>query len=575
MHTLDKISNKLEEEKISNENNINNLHSTRTQNNYKQEDHKGFISSGLDNQPRSFYLDKNNQNSNNSFVSDQNQNNDIENTLIIEPHNRHHQQQMQQQSNEIHNKTRDSSNQYYMYDAANNLNKSTISYKNEQIKQTYSEQRNEEDDYDDDEDEEDTTTDELTDDTAITKQNLNRFKLKDNSLADFSINTTDTFTDTNFIPISEEVGKRSNNSNIINNNNNNIIINNKPLIIKNNNLPPPTKQSTPNLSYQHHNYQQHQQQVNIGNKMPIDSSKQTNNQLTSLDKFLNNSKTRDDDSELALMNNSSSLLKNKIITSHEAPKAPPLPPPPPSQFFLTPKPLFQVNDSLNTTTINSSLASKSNTNLTNISSLTINNASHTNSPMVTPLTLNKRNVYKVNSDNLLQVAAPPPPPRSTMPSFNNTITENNFNDVEEQLSTSITTLPPKLPPKIIVQKVPNDYNIEDNDSVMSCQLITSTSLLLNRDYVKEAHHIINYKNINNNNSDTNTTNDLIAGPRPKLNNPKSYSSHQSTSTQSSQTQTQNFNTNNYSNNNNNNNNIIMNLKDSSDPSKPPPMETCI
>ena len=316
---------------------------------------------------------------------------------------------------------------------------------------------------DEDEDDEDTTTtDELTDDTAVTKQHTNRFnKLKDQSLANFSTNTTDTYA----AHFAEPRPKP---------------------IIKINNISPPTKQSTPNLVHHQLNTNNYFAQIN----------------KTSYDKFMNT--TTDDDEQQE--NNSSRLLTHKVNSSIEKPI---FYLPPPKQKFFTP-----------IVTANSSLVSKSNTNLTNISSLPSNNPSQSDltgelvsiqsklpdyeiyQPMATPLTLTKRNVYTVNSSCL---PAPPPIPRSGIPTGR--------------------AAPPRPFLPIQPQQQGNNYS-DDNESVMSCQVIASSSLLLNRDYVREAKHII---------VDTAAT------------------------THSSQTQTPH--------------DVLF--KDSSDSSKPPPMETCI
>ena len=146
-----------------------------------------------------------------------------------------------------------------------------------------------------------------------------------------------------------------------------------------------------------------------------------------------------------------------------------------------------------------SILSKSTTNITNISSLT--NQSQTNNlnlqPTTTseyenlsnlidskfyssPVTVSKRNAYMTNSNNLLQLSSPPPAPRTT---------------VNQNYKNSAPMPPPTLPPKIPTsQPIPtsiafklNPNNTDtDSESVMSCQLITSASLLLNRDSVREA-----------------------------------------------------------------------------------------
>ena len=397
-----------------------------------------FIGTGLDNNPNSYYYNKNQgSKSNDTTISEEEQNNSMEAADNKELTH----------SNKP-NKSIESSIQYHTYDAANSLSKSSIkSYKNGKHVHV-----------DEDEDDEDTTTtDELTDDTAVTKQHMNRFnKLKDQSLANLSTNTTDTYAAHFAEPRQKPMAKI-------------------------NNISPPNKQSTPNLV--HHQLQSNNYFGQI-NK-------------TSYDKFMNT--TTDDDEQQD--NNSSRLLTHKVNSS-SVPSKP--------MFYLPPKQKFFTP----IVTANSSLVSKSNTNLTNISSLPSNNPSQSDlagelasiqsklpdyeiyQPMATPLTLTKRNVYTINSSCL---PAPPPIPRSGIP-------------------TGRAAPRPFLP----MQQV-NNYS-DDNESVMSCQVIASSSLLLNRDYVREAKHII-----------------------------------VDATTHSSQTQTPH--------------DVLF--KDSSDSNKPPPMETCI
>lgn len=85
----------------------------------------------------------------------------------------------------------------------------------------------------------------------------------------------------------------------------------------------------------------------------------------------------------------------------------------------------------------------------------------------------KRNIYTTlpkNGNNLLQVKPqqPPPPPQTHAPELKQFSHESNN---KRHLS------------------IEND----DNESMMSCQLITSSSLLLNRENVKEAKRIIESK----------------------------------------------------------------------------------
>lgn len=160
----------------------------------------------------------------------------------------------------------DLSNQYHMYDSAgggvagSGCNKSSVKF--------YSDNPISADETEDDDDD-DTTTDDITDDTAVTKQNLNRFIIKKHSPTELSIRTQDTYAET--MP---SIQPRS--------------------IIKSNHISPPTKQSTPNLN-------NNKAQLVKSNYNPI-----------SYDKIMNLTSADEDDLEV----NSRRLLTNKVNTSN-------------------------------------------------------------------------------------------------------------------------------------------------------------------------------------------------------------------------------------------------------------------
>lgn len=345
----------------------------------------------------------------------------------------------------------DLSNQYHVYDAnntnSNSMNKSSVKFYSDNPMT--------------DEDEDTTTTDEITDDTAITKQNLHRFTIKKHSPIDLSIKTSDTYA---------ENYSASHQNQTLQLPHHHHQPAPQPRSIKT--ISPPAKQSTPNLANPNH-------------RAPA------NFNSISYDKIMNTTNTDDDEQDA----NSRRLLTSKVNTSNmltsiakkfEPPKAN-------VTTFKSPEPTSLVQDSLN----NDSILSKSTTNITNISSLTnqsiqtpvnvpttsdYENLSNLvldditpNKFFSTPVTATRRNIYMTNSNNLLQVASPPSTANRAAP------------------------VPPPTRPPAIPASIQNGFKLnpkndtlnadDDAESVMSCQLITSASLLLNRESVREAQQI--------------------------------------------------------------------------------------
>lgn len=301
-----------------------------------------------------------------------------------------------------------------------------------------------------------TTTDELTDEGNFTSTNFTinnnfrdstgfqTFNNQQTSSAEFSINTTETYTDQKSPQVS-----------------------------------PPAKQSTPNLS---------------NNRRHTSQSPKNKHEIRFKTKASHNNEHQ-----------FGSLLANKAH-HHIAPL---------------------VDPNLESLTSGSLV---SNTNLTNISPLnSINlNSSCVQPPSLTslspavPLTLTKQNIYHQDNSsstsslqtnrNLVRPSVPPPPPHSNIP---------------------------PLPSQIALRKLKANESLptSDAESTISCQLITSSSLLLNRDFVKQASLVR-----------------LDANGRPL---PPPKISHQ--------TQT--------------NNELFVHpsqaAENSTDAAKPPPMETCI
>ena len=140
----------------------------------------------------------------------------------------------------------------------------------------------------------------------------------------------------------------------------------------------------------------------------------------------------------------------------------------------------------------------------------------------------------------------------------------NRNTVKD--AKQISNLPPQLITQFKQQKpLPTSYknlqqshnNDTDSDSVMSCQLITSSSLLLNRNTVKEAQNVKPSPVLNS------YHNSNSAKTLPPL-NPRHFLTNQP-KTNESTTQTQSSTS---------NNDMVSKCQDS-DASKPPPMETAI
>ncbi len=386
------------------------------------------------------------------------------------------------QQDTLTHKTDLTSNQYHMYETNNNTN-------NNSNNKSYNQMMTDEDD-DEEYEDDDTTTDDITDDTAVTKQHLNRFNIKSkHSPTDLSVRTTDTYAE----------------------------------------------------SYsQHHN--QHlpviQPRKIVSPSSILKNSK--NNNPVSYDKIMN-------------LNLDDRLLTNKINTSKI------------STFKVTPP----------TPPLNDSILSKSTTNITNISSLTNQSQNYPmhntsdyenlsnlviddiapNKFFSTPVTTTKRNVYTTNSNNLLQMVPKPPPTRPpAIPT--NVLTSNN-----PPTANATQNLSFKLNP-----------NEEDSDSVMSCQLITSASLLINRDSVREAKRELKQPEPSLN---TNTNKPIL----PFL-NPRHFVNTQSTQTLNQQQQIakQTITTT----NNNTNTQQLKKIEIASnkvtapiDSLKPPPMETTI
>lgn len=204
------------------------------------------------------------------------------------------------------------------------------------------------------------------------------------------------------------------------------------------------------------------------NISPIETK--LNSFVPSYDQLMNTTMTTDTEDDFQ-DGNSRRLLTSKVNTS--------------TMKKLEPKPVLKLNPYFET----GSIASKSTSNMTNVSPMPTNteiklatNLAHssdyenlsnsaindilTSYPDTTPR--KTRNVYTSNNSNLLQVAAMPrSKPRSP------------------------AAPPPQLPsqfkhlnsPRIISEET------DDNESMMSCQLITSASLLLNRENVREAKKI--------------------------------------------------------------------------------------
>ena len=349
-------------------------------------------------------------------------------------------------------------------------------------------------DEDDDEEyeDDDTTTDDITDDTAVTKQHLNRFNIKSkHSPTDLSVRTTDTYAE----------------------------------------------------SYsQHHN--QH---------LPVIQPRK----IVSPSSILKNNKNNNPVSydKLTNLNLDDRLLTNKINTSKI------------STFKVTPP----------TPPLNDSILSKSTTNITNISSLTNqsqNYPTHNTSDyenlsnlviddiapnkfFSTPVTTTKRNVYTTNSNNLLQMVPKPPPTRPPA--------------IPTNVLTSSNTPPPTTTTQNLSFKL--NPNEEDSDSVMSCQLITSASLLINRDSVREAKRELKPP-------ESSTTATTANKPILPFLNPRHFVNTQSTQTLNQPKQQIAKQT--INNNNNTNTQQLKKIEISSnkvtapiDSLKPPPMETTI
>ena len=360
--------------------------------------------------------------------------------------------------NEINVKNQ--TNQYHIYDP-NNTNKSNKYYSQN----------------DEDEDE-DTTTDELTDDTAVTKQNRNRFTIKEHSPGDSSNRTTETFTE-----------------NFVNELNSKQFI--QARLVKSYDMPdiqPPAKQSTPNFAHNPMAYK------------------------TSYDQLMNTTMTTDTEDDVNDAN-SRRLLTNKVNTSNiiepaTKRKMMQLQPQATSTF----KKNYNINneqDNNNTSTFTSgSILSKSTMNMTNVtplnnsiatnlngSDLNLVRTAGANSQSHTKQITASSSEYENLSNNAIndilnnyqtqQVPVVPVQQRTNQIGMN-----RNLLKVAEPRSTPPNIPPPPVPPPQqpkrqfqpppqIAQRMNNDT--DDTDSSMSCQLITSANLLLNREQVRGAN----------------------------------------------------------------------------------------
>jgi hypothetical protein len=393
-----------------------------------------------------------------------------------------------------------------------------------------------------DDTEEDTTTDDLTDDTAITKRQSNRFNIKEHSPGDSSNKTTlTTYTENNF-------GDELNNKQFI-----------QARLVKTSiDGPSPTKQSTPNLNIVTKNNQRpinphtfkssYDQLMNttlttdteddpdgnsrrlLTNKVnnshiivPTTKRKVTNSSFfpqtfnpTELDRSQNNN----NNSNISTFTNGSILSKSTLNMTN-----------------VTPLNASLTNSSQIINHTQQPSAQFSSSEYENLSNNTLNDIL-TNYPNHTVSNSNKQTAKSVN--NLLQFVKPqssttthqppnlPPPP---VPQIKIGILSNNQNqntDDSDSVMSSVlitssnlllnrnivrdakninTNLPAKFTPKSALKQpgfISNNqqnhrYYDTDSESGMSCQLITSSNLLLNRDIVKDAKQISNKDATSNSN----------------------------------------------------------------------------
>ena len=135
----------------------------------------------------------------------------------------------------------------------------------------------------------------------------------------------------------------------------------------------------------------------------------------------------------------------------------------------------------------------------------------------------------------------------------------NRNVVRDARQISNKEASSNLPPQLTTQfKQQTPQNDTDSDSVMSCQLITSSSLLLNRNTVKEAHNVVDSTRNKNMYHQSGNVKAL-----PPL-NPRHFLTTQPRTNESTTQTTQTT----------LHSNEVNNCPES-DASKPPPMETAI
>jgi hypothetical protein len=331
----------------------------------------------------------------------------------------------------------------------------------------------------------------LTDDTATTKRQNNRFNMNEHSPGDLSNKTTlTTYTENNF-------GNELNNKQFI-----------QARLIKTNiddgNLhrssPSPTKQSTPNL-----------------NIIPKNNQRQINPHSfkSSYDQLMNTTLTTDTDDDPDA--NSRRLLTNKVNSSQII--APTSKRKATNNSFIPQSfnPIeierSQNNSNISTFT-NGSILSKSTLNMTNITPLNgslANSSQIINQPQLQqqqqqPNAQFSSSEYENLSNNTLNDILTNYPNHSTANSSKQTTKSTNnllqiakprSNNHSSNNSNIINTAqqPPNLPPPPVPQLKANNFNYnqqlntDDSDSVASCQLITSSTLLSNRNIVKNAQNV--------------------------------------------------------------------------------------
>lgn len=350
--------------------------------------------------------------------------------------------------------------QYHILDAAN----STATRKSS-LKYNY--------DHDDDD------TSDTDEATATTKSNRDRFDFKagEHSPGESSNKTTITdYTDNN-----EVVEKQFIQARLIKTTTATATTPNAP-------ISPPPKQSTPNLE---NKLNQAKQRTNY-NPMTFTSSydKLMNTTLTTTD--------TDDDQDA----NSKRLLTNKVNTSNLTPVKSKIPP---NQY--TQMPSFQsYNRPPSTFISHNNNDSVNNQNSFNCPSI-LSNAT-TNMTNVTPLgnvSLQQGNMngavqqqssdYENLSNSAINDILDNYPRHNATPAVANRknagLNNNNTGSQNHLLQVAPTNRPRLVMPAPPPVPPPKNYmaDNDDADSMMSCQLITSASLLVNRDTIKEARHI--------------------------------------------------------------------------------------